>query len=527
MAFSFSKITSSVAKANSAIASVNSLTKSANSSAAKLNRISTSVGSVTNSMNNIRGALGNDLASFGASASAKGFSSFLDKVPGQAFDPRKLDSLISNPSDIGNVAAAAGAISQQIQSISNLGNTNINDALSQGLQSSIGGKFTSANNALGSISSVAGTLSKVSSQFGSSVSSISEKSSIFNGFNISGLSSIVSSFADFGKLINNPISVIAKDISQLVGSTGGQFDLIRQLSESAKDINPFADYLDLNFKTPWDSTNISGGANVVVNNGSAASKVPNPLREHNHYNYVITLGILDSDEFNFPSKYRSGGDFVQKYIIKSGGGNLAQRYTTFQEEAGGEDGKTSHAEYYLDNLNLDAVIAPNSNTGVALGTSITFDVVEPYSMGNFIEALIGAAASLGYNNYVNAPFCLKIEFKGYDEYGNSTLTNTTPAYVPIMITKVDFSVQAKGSEYMVKAVPYSESALDDNAQTSKVQINSVGSKGGVCQCFTSPVGTTSVCPAKQNTGDSEPLRAHIFSVSTKNIDSISNPNGAK
>ena len=204
--------------------------------------------------------------------------------------------------------------------------------------------------------------------------------------------------------------------------------------------------------------------------------MPNPLREHNHYNYVITLGILDSDEFNFPSMYRGAGDFVQKHIIKSGGGNLAQRYTTFQEEASGEDGKTSHAEYYLDNLNLDAVIAPNSNTGVALGTSITFDVVEPYSMGNFIEALIGAAASLGYNNYVNAPFCLKIEFKGYDEYGNSTLTNTTPAYVPIMITKVDFSVQAKGSEYMVKAVPYSESALDDTAQTSKVQINSVGSK---------------------------------------------------
>jgi hypothetical protein len=53
-----------------------------------------------------------------------------------------------------------------------------------------------------------------------------------------------------------------------------------------------------------------------------SSKVPNPLREHNHYNYVITLGILDSDEFNFPSMYRTGGDFVQSYIIKSSGGNL-------------------------------------------------------------------------------------------------------------------------------------------------------------------------------------------------------------
>jgi hypothetical protein len=475
MAFSFSKITSSVSKANSAIASINSLTKSANSSAAKLNRISTSVGSVTNSMNNIRGAIGSDLAAFGATASAKGFSAAAAKIPGQAFDPGKLDSLISNTADIGNVAAVSRAISQQIEGISNLGNTNINNALSQGLQSSIGGKFTSANNAIGSISNVSRTLSKVSSQFSSSVTSISEKSSIFNGFNISGLSSIVSSFADFGKLLNNPISVIARDVSQLVGAVGGQFDVIRQLSESAKDINPVADFLDLNFKTPWDSTNIPGGANVVINNGSAASKVPNPLRDHNHYNYIITLGILDNEEFNFPSKYRSSDGFVQKYIIKSSGGSLDKRYTTFQEDASGEDGNTGHAEYYLDNLNLDAVIAPNSNTGVALGTSITFDVVEPYSMGNFIEALIGSAATLGYDNYVNAPFCLKIDFKGYDEYGNSMLINTAPAYVPIMITKVDFSVQAKGSEYAVQAVPYSESALDDSAQTSKVQINSVGS----------------------------------------------------
>lgn len=479
MAFSFSKITKSISNANSAIASVNSLTRSSTSSAAKLNKISTSVGSVTGNMTNIRGALGNNLASFGTTASAKGFSSFLDNVPGQAFNPGNLDSLISNPSDIGNVAAAAGAISQQIQSISNLGNTNINSALSQGFQSttaSLGAKFTSVNNATGSFNNITGTLNKVSSQFGSNISSISSKASQFNGFDIQGLFSITTSFADFGKLLNNPISVISKDISQLVGSFGGQFDVIRQLSESAKNINPFADYLDLNFKTPWDSTNISGGANIVVNNGSAASKVPNPLREHNHYNYVITLGILDNDEFNFPSKYRSGGDFVQKYIIKSSGGSLDKRYTTFQEEAGGMDGKTSHAEYYLDNLNLDAVIAPNSNTGVALGTSITFDVVEPYSMGNFIEALIGSAASLGYENYINAPFCIKIEFMGYDEYGNSTLSNTAPAYVPIMITKVDFSVQAKGSEYAVQAVPYSESALDDTAQTSKVQINTVGSK---------------------------------------------------
>ena len=82
------------------------------------------------------------------------------------------------------------------------------------------------------------------SQFGSNISSISSKASQFNGFDIQGLFSITTSFADFGKLLNNPISVISKDISQLVGSFGGQFDVIRQLSESAKNINPFAPGVD-------------------------------------------------------------------------------------------------------------------------------------------------------------------------------------------------------------------------------------------------------------------------------------------
>ena len=48
------------------------------------------------------------------------------------------------------------------------------------------------------------TLNKVSSQFGSNISSISSKASQFNGFDIQGLFSITTSFADFGKLLNNP-----------------------------------------------------------------------------------------------------------------------------------------------------------------------------------------------------------------------------------------------------------------------------------------------------------------------------------
>ena len=466
--FSFSKITSKVNKVNSAIASVNSLTRSAQNTSANLGKIASSVGVVTTDMSRIRESVG-DFTSLSKGVSAKQFNSLATSATGQVFNPGQLDNLIKSPADIGNVAAAAGAISQQIQGISNFGTTNVNARLSSGFQSPLGGNIAGITNALGTIEGVTGTLSRVSSEFGSSVSSISSKISQFNGFDIGNLNSLVGSFSNFGNLISNPITVLARDVSQLVGAIGGEFDKLRQIIETQQSINPFADYLDLSFKSPWDTAGVAGGGNVVVNSGAAASKIPNPLREHNHYNYVITLGILNAEEFNFPGVYRSTGDFVQNYIIKSSGGNLDKRYRTYQE---GDD----HAEYYIDNLDIDAVIAPNANTGTALGSAIKFDVVEPYSMGGFIEALIGSAAELGYANYINAPFCLKIDFIGYDEYGkNSSREVANPIYIPIMITKVDFSVQAKGSEYAIQAVPYSESGLDDNVQKSKTQINVTGS----------------------------------------------------
>ena len=466
MALNFSKIISKVNKLESNVASINSLTKSANSTISSLKQISsTSLGAVSPDMINIRDAIGADLTKFSSTALPKEFNSLSNNLAGAAFDPKNIDNLIKSSADIGNVAAVSASISKEIQSISNLGSVNVNSALSQGLQSKLG----SATNALGTIENVTGSLSRVASEFNTTISSISDKASKFNGFGIPDLTSIVSSFSDFGGLVSNPISVIAKDVSQLVGAVGGEFDRLRQIVETQNSINPLSEFMDLSFKSPWDSVGVAGGGNVVVNSGAAASKIPNPLRNNNGYNYIITLGILKDEEFNFPGIYRNNGDFVQNYILKSAGGNLNKRYQTYLEA--GDD----HAEYYLDNLNLDAVIAPNKNTGVALGTAITFDVMEPYSMGQFIEALIGSAKELGYANYVNAPFCLKIDFVGYDEYGkNAQSAIVEPIFIPISITKVDFSVTSKGSEYAVQAVPFSETGLDDNVQTSKTQINATG-----------------------------------------------------
>lgn len=462
MAINFARIVNTAASTTNALrVGVESLTRQSQPLTRDLQGLASTAGDFTRPAQQIRDAIGSDLSRLGNTTDARNFVNNALNT-NDVFNPQNLNSLVSNVSQVGNVSAAAGQIAQSIQGISNRGSVNINAGLS-GL-----GKAT---NALGSIASVAGTLSRVSGQFGTTISSIQGKVSRLNGFDISSLNTLVGSFGDFNNLVQNVVTVLPRDVGELIGSVGGEFDRLRQLAEAQFDTsNITGDFLDLTFKSPWDSAAISGTGVVAGSNaGTAASKIPNPLREMISWNYIITLGILNDQEFNFPGTYRGADDFTQNYIVRSGGGKLEKRYKTYLE--GNED-----AEYYIDNLEMDAVIAPNSATNVALGTTVTFDVVEPYSMGQFIEAILGSSAELGYANYTDVPFCLKFEFKGWGEHGEQAVDIGAPIYVPILITKIDFSVTGKGSTYSVKAVPMTETGLDDKVQESKTRINTAGQR---------------------------------------------------
>lgn len=257
-----------------------------------------------------------------------------------------------------------------------------------------------------------------------------------------GAASLGSNIGSFASQLGSVTSVISPTLPiSLANSVGGDF------SRAIQAVNAF-------------NESFMSSLNAV------SGRIPNPLRDHNHYNYIITLGILGINEINNPASYRNGG--FQKIILRSGGGQYDIRQRVYLE--GNED-----AEYFIENLNIDALIAPNEKTGIALGTTISFEVVEPYSMGKFIEALIAAAGSAGYNSFNNAPYCLKIEFVGWDEYGNQSATYVAPPYfVPILITKVDFNVKESGSIYQVQAVPYSEISLARHVDVTHTDITTTG-----------------------------------------------------
>jgi len=202
-------------------------------------------------------------------------------------------------------------------------------------------------------------------------------------------------------------------------------------------------------------------------------KLGNPLREFSSYNYVISLGVLSPDQLNFPDTYVKEGK-IARLICKSGGGNLDSRQRTSAEETLDRADKKAHLEYFIDNLGIESVVAPNPNTGVSVGTAITFDIIEPYSMGQFLEAIRETANDLNYGSFNKLPFIIKIEFTGYNVNGDAIPSKIPPSYIPIMITRIDFDVDGAGSRYSCSAVAFTEIAFEDSVDIVLTDIKAKG-----------------------------------------------------
>lgn len=358
----------------------------------------------------------------------------------------QVNSVVANVQRVSSIAGS-------IDNISNRGASILNDALGSvgGVVDAIGGGVAQGiNNFVGGLGGSIGG-------FGANIGNV--------------IGNITGSAEELSSLIAEPIRIVPRSQAEIFNATGGRFDQLRQEVEELSQLSEFSDFINLTLPAPEAGQSI----NSVSNSGQTANanRIPNPLREHNSHNYIITLGILSAQEYNNPLTYRGGksgsaGGF-EYYIAKSAGGNYEKRWRVEDEN------NNENAEYFIEDLEFDAVIAPNRNTNVSLGTTVSFRIVEPFSMGNFIEAIIGAAQGAGFSNYLDAPFCLKFDFVGYDEFGKESKQYiTAPMFVPIKINKVDFNVSGAGSTYQVNAVPMSEAGLSDNINQIKTDINATG-----------------------------------------------------
>lgn len=139
-------------------------------------------------------------------------------------------------------------------------------------------------------------------------------------------------------------------------------------------------------------------------------------------------------------------------------------------------------DMFLENVEIESVMSFSSDTNTSLPTKIKFDVIEPYSINGFIEALQVAAIGAGYPSYLQASFLLKVEFWGYPD--NQDVSVSAPIlipkserYYPIGFVAVEVDITERGTRYKCSAVPHNERAFG-NPNTVKKPIKMEGENIG-------------------------------------------------
>ena len=150
-------------------------------------------------------------------------------------------------------------------------------------------------------------------------------------------------------------------------------------------------------------------------------------------------------------------------VIKTGGSLTAeQKPRTHAEKHYNID-----TQYFIDNVNIETVIAPNSKSRMTNFHNLTFEVREPYSMGQLLQTMQLAASNAGYTNYLQAPWLLTISFLGWQDIGGSETNPSLSAskrLLPMKIVSVDFNVDTEGSIYRFSCSAFNDEAFTDGSQ---------------------------------------------------------------
>ena len=211
------------------------------------------------------------------------------------------------------------------------------------------------------------------------------------------------------------------------------------------------------------------------------SGLQNVLNSYRSYTYNFTLAALNKADVANPEKYENSAlSFV---IAKTGGKGIAGIKTTNPKVTASEEGdyvatdiakqdasvkklvsdfnekSPGRFDLFIDNVDIDAAMAFSKTSSTTLPTSIKFEVIEPYSINGFIEALHVSAVAAGYLTYSSASFILKMEFVGYpdsDTFTNPEVIDGGTRYFVFGFTGLDVSVTEKGTRYRCSGSPFGQ-----------------------------------------------------------------------
>lgn len=190
----------------------------------------------------------------------------------------------------------------------------------------------------------------------------------------------------------------------------------------------------------------------------------NPLNKFSSYNCLITLSCLNHEEQNKGVFDKSK---IKNVIAKTSGdwGSNNRVKTEFGQ-----------FDYFIEDLII--INQPNlsQDTGESYANKISFKIVEPFSMGLFLNTMLVGALNSGYKNHRDAAYLLMIEFVGYtDDNKPHAPDPSLTRFIPIRFIDMKFSVKSSGSTYECEAIPYNEVAFRTPISNLKSSISLEGS----------------------------------------------------
>ena len=289
-----------------------------------------------------------------------------------------------------------------------------------------------------------------------------------------------------GSILNDPQGFFQDKLDQNLASITGQLNSAISVVEGVESafaqgqLGAAAFAAGINLDVPY----VNKGENSNVGSLSQAEQKPpgiskdsyleNQLRKYASFNCIFKFGAISANSLNFPDQtYKINGADVS--ILQSGGGGIDnKRVMTIYDALGQSNGLPGNLEYFIDEFEIEALIAPNRRTGMTQAMPMSFKVHEPYSMGLFLQSLQAAALEAGFANYLKAPYMLELDFIGWDDDGNAELVKHANRKIPLSLTAINFDVERAGSVYEITAVPYNEVSLMDEIQKLPDPVKIVG-----------------------------------------------------
>ena len=243
---------------------------------------------------------------------------------------------------------------------------------------------------------------------------------------------------------------------------------------------------------------------ITASNNKQTEKKENVLNSYRSYTYNFTLAVLGKDDFANPENYR--GKTLKNVIAKSGGKGpngiavasadtisaAKQKYAdlyasdvepTSEEIATAKSSVSSPAlvrgfsenspgrfDFFIDNVEIETKMAFSAASSFTLPTSVKFEIVEPYSINGFFEALHVASISAGYASYTDSGFVLKVEFFGYKDdvdLPEPERVSKSSRYIPFIFNQIQVELTEKGTRYRCAGRPWDQSALGSANQTTE------------------------------------------------------------